>query len=168
MKRYIIAVLSLWVIIDLSPLYCNYPLIQEPNTTLANVLASPNSLIPCFFSVGSCLPMLVDIIFYSVHRDKFFLSERMLLLIGCLLPACACFTRSHEKGADIYVCLSAIQSMTMAAALCNGMTYSTSSWFKKTHIYALFTLACVSQVRNTLGTLFLIHQLIVFLYVDRV
>jgi hypothetical protein len=145
MKPFTVFVLLAFTFLDLTPFIFDFEIIHDKNAPLFHILQTQLSLVTFVFAAAAMTPLVVDVLCYVFHRDKFFLLERSILMISCVFPSVVAFVRTHSRAAEIFICLNNIQGVWMATALTNGMKKSESKFFRSSLCDIFFFLAAASQ-----------------------
>jgi signal transduction histidine kinase len=169
MKSIVVPLMVIFLFIDACPFIFNFTLVHDTNAPVIRLLRSNEAVLPCVYSAATMVPMLVDVLSYGLHRDSFFIMERILLLIGCTFPIIVIVTRYSARCADIYVCMNAVQKIILATALVNGMSKSESKYFRKDYLVLMYLFGCISQclmpyteLKGKIGDTFLIIYNVAF------
>jgi signal transduction histidine kinase len=143
MNLVILVIVVITTLVDLTPFIFNFRLIHNEDASLVDVVHTSQSLVCLMCLSAAATPLLVDVLCYVLHRDRFFLVERIILLIGCLMPIVIAWSRfadDRRQSADIFVCMLSIQTSWMSGALVNGLMQSNSKFFSPTLCNTVFLL----------------------------
>jgi signal transduction histidine kinase/CheY-like chemotaxis protein len=142
----------------------------QHETKLNDALASDQFWAVYLVALAITVPMMMDVCTYFVHRDTFYLVERLLLSITCNVPLIVLYSFRHHHRADlIFSVVNGIQAVWIIWILFWGLRKSVSPVWQRWYVFLSFITLNFSRIfvfyefKASVGLVF--FYILTFMYV---